>query len=163
MTNSEQKYNEILEKINEKIAENEKKNNQSIEIIKGQISENDIKNNKNIEILKGQISGNEIKNSKNIETIKVQIANNEKKTNKKLDKLNNKIEDLNVKQEIEPEIFENNENKIINLGRFFNNKRINEKVFSINEPIRFEDLEKLAIEVIDLSNEDTAYNIDLAK
>ena len=61
----------------------------------------------------------------------------------------------------------NNENKIINLGKFFNNRRKNnndeKNIFSIYEPISYEDLERLAIEVILLNDDDTSYFNDMAK
>jgi hypothetical protein len=56
-----------------------------------------------------------------------------------------------------------NESKIINLGRFFNNKRTNKRVFSIDEPISYYDLERLATEVIYLNDDDTDYMKNLAK
>ena len=71
---------------------------------------------------------------------------------------------LNEKRQNESEIvYNNNENKIINLGKFFNNKRKGERVFSIYEPIKYEDLEKLAVDVIQLNDDDTKYFNNLAK
>lgn len=82
----------------------------------------------------------------------------------KLEELKWQIDSLNEKQQNEPEIvYNNNENKIINLGKFFNNRRKGERVFSIYEPIKYEDLEKLAVEVIQLNDDDTKYFNNLAK
>lgn len=82
----------------------------------------------------------------------------------KLEELQLQIESLNEKQHNEQEIvYNNNENKIINLGKFFNNKRKGERVFSIYEPIKYEDLEKLAVDVIQLNDDETKYFNNLAK
>ena len=82
----------------------------------------------------------------------------------KIFKLNEQIETLIENQKTKYEIPRfNNENKIINLGKFFNNKRRNNRVFSIYEPISYYDLESLATEVIYLNDEETNYSDDVAK
>ena len=58
---------------------------------------------------------------------------------------------------------QNNDNKIINLGKFFNSRRKDNNIFSIHESISFEDLERLATEVILLNEEDSNYFDNLAK
>ena len=67
-----------------------------------------------------------------------------RKVTQQRDELNEQIESLVEKQENKQEIPKyENENKIINLGKFFNNKRKNNRVFSIQEPISFYDLDSL--------------------
>ena len=81
--------------------------------------------------------------------------------NERLDNIETQVSQLSEKQKAETEIIKD-DNKIINLGKFFNNRRKNNTIFSIHEPISYEDLERLAIEVIPL-NDDTNYYNDLAK
>lgn len=81
--------------------------------------------------------------------------------NERLDNIETQVSQLSEKQKAETEIIKD-DNKIINLGKFFNNRRKNNTIFSIHEPISYEELERLAIEVIPL-NDDTNYYNDLAK
>lgn len=81
--------------------------------------------------------------------------------NERLDNIETQVSQLSEKQKAETEIIKD-DNKIINLGKFFNNRRKNNTIFSIHEPISYEDLERLAIEVIPL-NDNTNYYNDLAK
>ena len=99
-----------------------------------------------------------------IDELKFIIEENKQLYNEKIEELREQLEDLNEKQQPADEIPDyNNENKIINLGRFFNNKRNNKRVFSIYEPISYYDLERLSTEVIYLNDDDTNYMKHLAK
>ncbi len=82
--------------------------------------------------------------------------------NERLEDIEKQVSQLSEKQIIENEISKD-DNKIINLGKFFNNRRKNNRIFSIHEPISYEDLERLATEVILLNEDDVNYFNDLAK
>ena len=82
--------------------------------------------------------------------------------NERLNDIETQVSQLSEKQKVETEIIKD-DNKIINLGKFFNNRRKNNRIFSVNEPISYEDLERLATEVILLNDYDTNYLNNLAK
>ena len=151
----------------EKIDEQEKKNNEQIELhiqtYNDKLNEQEEKYKKQIE-LQTQIYNDRLKKQeeKNNEQIKSQA----KMYNNKISELQSQIEDLikiqNRQKQIET-TKQNNDSKVINLGKFFNNRRKNNNIFSIHEPISYEDLERLATEIILLNEDDANYFNNLAK
>lgn len=146
----EDKLNELINEqqiFNKKIAEQEKRHNEQIEL------QTQLYNEKLVE--------QEEKHNEQMKS-QAQIYNN------KIAELRLQIKDLiemqNTKKHIEVTKV-NNENKIINLGKFFNNRRKNSdnNIFSIHESISYEDLERLATEVIMLNDNDTNCFENLAK
>ena len=131
----EEKQNELMCQIIEQIQK--KGYDKKIEGIKNQLEEMNYE--KQIEQLKTQI--NSLDYSEQIDELKKQIENiSEKKTD------------------------ENKKSNIINLKNLFaENRKKETRVFSIDEPIKFEELERLATEVIDFDEIDKTttkvYNI----
>lgn len=160
-----------FEKMEEQITLVKKKNETEGEFFERRIIEQSQRYGKQIELLNNQIENltTKIEENKqlydgNIEELKKELEYKDKEYKEKLFELNEQIESLVEKQENKQEIPKyENENKIINLGKFFNNKRKNNRVFSIQEPISFYDLERLATEIISLNDEDTNYSDDIAK
>lgn len=128
---------------------------------------NSIENNyKNFEEFSGYIL-KEIENIKNeVNDIKLQREKEKsdmleqvlstvenKKYDEQIELINEKITKLEEKR-----VEQNKKNNIINIGRaFIENRKYQEKVFSINESINYEDLEELAIEVIEFDEVENLY------
>ena len=68
----------------------------------------------------------------------------------KIEDILNRIEKLEGRDGVDKELEQSKKGNIINLGKLFiDNRKKNNRVFSIDEPIKYEDLERLAIEVIE--------------
>ena len=160
----EKVYNDQILKLNNEITDKDKLFEEKIEELNKKIAVTESVYNNQIENLTTKIEENKQLYDGNIEELKKELEYKDKEYKEKLFELNEQIESLVEKQENKQEIPKyENENKIINLGKFFNNKRKNNRVFSIQEPISFYDLERLATEIISLNDEDTNYSDDIAK
>lgn len=164
IANNDKVYNKRIDILNAQITTNDKIYNNYINKLNNQILDKEELFNDKIEELNNEFLEKENAYNDKIDELKIIIEENEQLYNEKIEELKEQLEDLNEKQKVEDEIPNyNNESKIINLGRFFNNKRTNKRVFSINEPISYYDLERLATEVIYLNDDDTSYMDHLAK
>ena len=149
-------YNESIKEFNALIDNKEKEYNIKLNELNALVEKKEEVYNNKINELNALIEKNEKAYNNTINELNVLIEKNEENYNKKIDELKLQMEEKNNNQIIYPELpKENSENKVINLGRFFNNRRKNNRIFSIYEPINYEDLERLAIEVISLNNEET--------
>lgn len=164
IANNDKAYNKRIDILNAQITTNDKIYNNYINKLNNQILDKEELYNEKIEELNNELLEKENVYNDKIDELKFIIEENKQLYNKKIEELREQLEDLNEKQPQADEIPDyNNENKIINLGRFFNNKRNNKRVFSIYEPISYYDLERLATEVIYLNEDDTNYMSHLAK
>lgn len=157
-------YNKRIDILNAQITTNDKIYNNYINKLNNQIQDKEELYSEKIDELNNEIIQKENLYNDKIDDLNNEFLEKENVYNEKIEALKEQLEDLNEKQQSMEDIPEyNNENKIINLGRFFNNKRNNKRVFSINEPISYYDLERLATDVIYLNEDDTSYMDHLAK
>ena len=157
-------YNEKIAELNIEFGEKAKIYEEKINELNNRIDDKDNMYKIQIDTLNAKIEDNKHLYNGSIEELKKELEIKDKEYKEKILELNEQIIDLTEKQEIEQEIPSfKDENKIINLGKFFNNKRKNNRVFSIHEPISYYDLERLATEVILLNDEETNYSNNVAK